>query len=57
MLEITLRYLAIGDSFRYLALLFRVSHNSISVFLPQVLGAIFEVLQPFIKVNNIKAFI
>jgi len=52
-LEITLRYLATGDSFRSLALLFRVPHNSISVFLPEVLSAIYEVLQPFIKVSNI----
>lgn len=52
-LEITLRYLATGDSFRSLALLFRVPHNSISVFLPTVLAAIFEVLQPFIKVSSI----
>ncbi|XP_068082892.1 uncharacterized protein [Anabrus simplex] len=51
-LEITLRYLATGDSFRSLALLFRVSHNSISVFLPEVLAAIFEVLQPFMKVPD-----
>lgn len=50
-LEITLRYLATGDSFRSLALLFRVPHNTISVFLPEVLSAIFEVLQPFIKVR------
>lgn len=52
-LEITLRYLATGDSFRSLVLLFRVPHNSISVFLPEVLSAIYEVLQPFIKVSNI----
>lgn len=51
-LQITLRYLATGDSFRSLALLFRVPHNSISVFLPEVLAAIFEVLKPFIKVSN-----
>ncbi|XP_068082458.1 uncharacterized protein [Anabrus simplex] len=51
-LEITLRYLATGDSFRSLALLFRVPHNSISVFLPEVLAAIFEVLQSFMKVPD-----
>lgn len=50
-LEITLRCLATGDSFRSLSLLFRVPHNSISVFLPEVLAAIYEVLQPFIKVR------
>lgn len=51
-LEITLRYLATGDSLRSLELLFRVPHNSISVFLPSVLAAIFEVLQPFIQVMS-----
>lgn len=49
-LEITLRYLATGDSFRSLAsLLFRVPYNSISVFLRAVMSAIYEVLQPLLK--------
>lgn len=52
-LEITLRYLATGDSFRSLALLFRVPHNTISVFLPEVMAAIYEVLQPYIKVSQL----
>lgn len=52
-LEITLRYLATGDSFRSLALLFRVPHNSISVFLPEVMAAIYEVLQTYIKVSQL----
>lgn len=50
-LEITLRYLATGDSYKSLAYLFRVPHNSISVFVPEVLSSIYEVLQQFIKVQ------
>ncbi|XP_026819613.1 LOW QUALITY PROTEIN: protein ALP1-like [Rhopalosiphum maidis] len=49
-LEITLRYLATGDSFKSLQYLFRVSECTISVFLPDVLTAISQVLEPFIKV-------
>lgn len=52
-MEITLRYLATGDSFRSLALLFRVPHNSISVFLPEMMAAIYKVLQPYIKVSQL----
>ena len=40
-LEITLRYMATGDSFRSLALLFRVPHNTISAFLPDAMVAIY----------------
>ncbi|KAE9543674.1 hypothetical protein AGLY_002070, partial [Aphis glycines] len=49
-LEITLRYLATGDSFKSLQYLFRVPECTISVFLPDVLTAISQVLEPFIKV-------
>nr|CAI5824196.1 unnamed protein product [Callosobruchus analis] len=49
-LEITLRYLATGDSFKSLMYIFRVPHNTISSFLPEVLAAIYEVLQEYIKV-------
>ncbi|PNF22512.1 hypothetical protein B7P43_G14377 [Cryptotermes secundus] len=49
-LEIALRYLSAGESLKSLQYLFRVPHNTISTFLPEVLGAIFEVLQPYIKV-------
>ncbi|KAG5888011.1 hypothetical protein JTB14_007130 [Gonioctena quinquepunctata] len=52
-LEITLRYLATGDSFKSLAYLFRVPHNTISVFVPEVLSGIYGVLQQFIKVRFI----
>lgn len=50
-LQITLRYLATGDSFMSLQYLFRVPHNTISVFLPEVLKALYEVLNDFIKVS------
>nr|CAH7747431.1 unnamed protein product [Callosobruchus chinensis] len=50
-LEITLRYLATGDSFKSLEYLFRVPETTISKFLPHVLTAISCVLQPFIQVN------
>lgn len=49
-LEVTLRYLAIGDSFKSLEYLFRVPECTISLFIPEVLTAIVQVLEPFIKV-------
>ena len=55
-LEITLRYLATGDSLKSLQYLFRVPSNTISTFLPEVLQAIYDVLQPFIKVSNVIAY-
>jgi hypothetical protein len=53
-LEITLRYLAIGDSFRTLEYLFRVPKSTPSLFVPEVLTAISHVLKPFIKVSETK---
>lgn len=50
-LEIALRYMASGDSLKSLQYLFRVPYNTISVLLPEVLSAICEVLQPFMKVR------
>ena len=50
-LHITLRFMASGDSFHSLGLLFRVLHSTISVFLPHVLAAIYEALAPHIKVS------
>lgn len=50
-LEITLRYLATGDSFKSLEYLFRVPECTISKFLPEVLTAISEVLRPYLKVG------
>jgi len=52
-LEITLRYIATGDSFKSLEYLFRVPECTISLFVPEVLTAISQVLKPFIKVSNI----
>lgn len=50
-LEITLRFLATGDSFKSLEYLFRVPECTISLFVPEVLAAICEVLRPYIKVG------
>lgn len=44
-LAITLRYLATGASYRDLAFAFRVAHNTISLFIPEVCQAIFEEYQ------------
>ena len=50
-LEITLRYLATGDSFRTLAYMFRVPERSISQFLPEMLDEIVHQLSVFIEVS------
>lgn len=49
-LEITLKYLATGDSFQTLSELFRVPRCTISYFLVEVLQAIYTALEDFIKV-------
>ena len=41
-LAITLRFLATGNSFRSLEFSFRVAHNTISIFIPEVCQAIVE---------------
>lgn len=51
-LEITLRYLATGDSFETLSKMFRVPQGSISLFLPEILDNIKEKLSSFIKVSD-----
>ncbi len=51
-LEVTLRFLATGDSFSTLAYFFRVPPSSISTFIPEVLQAIVKALSKFIKVNT-----
>lgn len=51
-LQITLRYLATGDSLSSLSLLFRVPPQSISSFLPEVLKAIVDALSKFLKVTK-----
>lgn len=50
-LEITLRYLASGDSIVSLYYAFRVAKNTIYTFLPDVLSAIIKVLQTNIMVS------
>ena len=45
-LAITLRYLATGNSYRSLAFDFRVAHNTISKFVPEVCQAICDELEP-----------
>lgn len=50
-LQITLRYLASGDSFRSLEALYRVPKSSISKFIPSVLEAIYESLKEYIEVS------
>lgn len=44
-LALTLRFLATGDSFRSLAFLFRVPHNTISTIVPEVCNALYTVLK------------
>ncbi|XP_023312161.1 uncharacterized protein LOC111692397 [Anoplophora glabripennis] len=50
-LQVTLRYLATGDSFATLASVYRVPKNTISNFLGEVCTAIYDTLQDFIKVS------
>lgn len=49
-LQIVLRYLASGDSLSSVQYLYRVSKNTISSFLEEVLNAIFDQLKDFIQV-------
>ncbi|XP_065370802.1 uncharacterized protein LOC135962831 [Calliphora vicina] len=50
---ITLRYIATGDSYKSLEFLSRVSRNTIGVFVPEVLEAIYESLQDkYLKMPN-----
>lgn len=51
-LQITLRYLASGDSFASLQYLYRVPKCTISTFLPEVCGSTYSVLKNYIKVSN-----
>ena len=51
-LQITLRYLAAGDSFGSLEALYHVPRKTISKFLPEVLNAIYLSLEDFIKVRK-----
>jgi len=49
-LEVTLRFLASGDSFASFALLFRIPPCKISRFLPEILQSIINTLDSFVKV-------
>lgn len=51
-LEVTLRFLASGDSLQSLSLLFRIPAPTISSFLPQVLEAIVTSLKNFMQVSH-----
>lgn len=50
-LEITMRYLATGDSYKSLQYLYRVLASSICSFLPAVFDAIYEGLIEYIQVT------
>ncbi|XP_026497887.2 uncharacterized protein LOC113402004 [Vanessa tameamea] len=51
-LEVTLRYLATGDSYKSLYYLFRVSPSIMSSFIPEVCDALYDALADYIKVPN-----
>lgn len=51
-LEISLRFLATGDSYTSLQYLYRVSKSAISEFMPDVFDAIYEGLKEFILVKK-----
>lgn len=51
-LQVTLRYLATGDSYKTLQYIYRVGKSSISEFVPEVFNAIFEELKEYIEVKT-----
>jgi len=51
-LEVTLRYLATGDSYKTLQYIYRVRKSSISEFVPEVFNAIYEELKEYIEVKT-----
>jgi hypothetical protein len=55
-LQITLYFLATGNSFRPLQHLFRVPKATISTFLPEVLDAIYHNLSDYIEVRKITKY-
>lgn len=50
-LELTLSFLATGNSYRSLSHFFRVWKPAISLFVPEVLDALYECLKDYIKVS------
>lgn len=53
-LEVTIRYLATGDSYKTLQYIYRVGKSSISEFVPEVFKAIFEELKEYIGVKTVQ---
>lgn len=51
-LEVTLRYLATGDSLHTLEALYRVGRSTISIFVPEVCEAIYSALKDYISVSK-----
>lgn len=51
-LEVTLRFLATGDSYKTLQYMYRIGKLSISEFVPEVFNAIFEELKEYIEVKT-----
>lgn len=49
-LELALRYLATGDSYKTLQYMYRVGKSSICEFIPEVFEAIYEALKVYIEV-------
>lgn len=49
-LELVLRYLATGDSYKTLQYMYRVGKSSICEFIPEVFEAIYEALKVYIEV-------
>lgn len=52
-LQVTLRFLATGESFASLQYMFRIPKNTISTFIPEVLDAIYNALFDCIKVSTL----
>jgi hypothetical protein len=52
MLEVTLHFMATGNSYRTLQYFFRVSKPSISNFIPEACDAIYDSLREFIRVSK-----
>jgi hypothetical protein len=51
-LEVTLRYLATGDSLYTLSALFRVGRSTIALFIPEVCNAIYNALKEYVQVRK-----
>jgi len=51
-LQIALRFLATGDSYKSLQYLYRVSKSAISDLIPDAFDAIYEELQEYIQVKK-----